>query len=63
MNEHSKKLESLDHFSLYIPRVNNATENRPVTVVMAKPRARTPSSAMHLRFDSSQTRFQDIQPA
>ncbi|MNG28687.1 hypothetical protein D3C84_1139800 [compost metagenome] len=63
MNEHSKELAALNLFALNIPRANDAAENRPVTVVLVKPRTRTPSSTMHLRFDSSQTRFQEVQPA
>lgn len=63
MNEHSKKLEKLNLFSIYIPRTDNATENRQVTVVLAKPRPRLASSSMHLRYDSSQARFLDIQQA
>lgn len=63
MNEHSKELAALNLFALHIPRANDATENSPVTVVLTKPRTRTPSSSMHLRFDTSQARFQEVQPA
>lgn len=63
MNQHSKKLETLNLFSLSIPRSNDAIENRPVTVVLAKPRTRTSSSTMYLSFDRSQACFQEVQPA
>lgn len=62
MNQHSKKLEALNLITLNTNSGNSA-ENRPVTVVLAKPRTRTPSSNMYLRFDRSSTSFQEIQSA